>query len=82
MNGMAKKKAKASKTKSKVKDLNFEQALAHLEQIIGKIEAGSISLEQGLEQYSDGMELIQHCRTVLDRAEQKIQRLSVDRTSD
>ena len=78
---MAKKKktAKATKaSKASAKGMNFEQALGRLEQIIEKIDSGSISLEQGLEQYAQGMELIQHCRAVLNRAEQQIQRLSAD----
>jgi exodeoxyribonuclease VII small subunit len=75
---MAKKKKAAKAIKSKAKDLNFEQALGRLEQIIEKIDSGSISLEQGLEHYAQGMELIQQCRSVLNRAEQQIQRLSAD----
>ncbi len=71
-----KKKVKAARAKSKAP--SFEQALGQLEQIVEKIEAGSVSLEQGLEQYGQGMALIRHCRAVLDQAEQKIQKFSVE----
>ena len=40
-------------------------------------QSGDIALEESLAQYERGMQLIAHCRTVLDRAAQKIEQLSV-----
>ena len=57
---------------------NFEEAIERLEQIIEAVEAGQVTLEQGLEQYEQGMKLIKHCQAILDRAEQKIQQLTLD----
>ncbi len=58
--------------------LTFEQAVAQLEQIIDGIESGEVGLEQSLRQYERGVELLKHCRAVLDRAEQKIEQLQVN----
>lgn len=61
-------------------ELKFEQALAQLEEIVAKIEQGKISLEESIDQYAKGTELVEKCRSILDSAERKIQVLS--RNSD
>jgi len=57
------------------KNLTFEQALKKLSDIVGKIEAGQIPLEQSLTQYEEGMELIKYCRGILEKAEKKIEEI-------
>lgn len=54
----------------------FEDALAELEQILSQIESGECSLEESLVKYERGTFLIQHCRTVLNAAEQQIELLT------
>ena len=58
--------------------LTFEQAMARLEKIVDAIEQGKIGLEESIERYSEGMELIGHCRKVLTDAEMKVQKLQAD----
>ena len=55
---------------------NFEEALAELDQIISEIENGQVGLEESLVKYERGNFLIQHCRGVLNTAEQQIEILS------
>ena len=55
---------------------SFEEALAELERILSDIEAGEVGLEESLVKYERGNFLIQHCRSVLNRAEQQIDLLS------
>jgi exodeoxyribonuclease VII small subunit len=55
--------------------LTFEQALARLEQIVTAIEQGAVPLEQSIDKYAEGVELVKQCRRILDRAEKKIQLL-------
>lgn len=55
---------------------SFEEALAELEQILSDIESGQVGLEQSLGKYERGSFLIQHCRTVLGKAEKQIELLS------
>ena len=55
---------------------NFEEALAELDQIIAEIEGGQVGLEESLAKYERGNFLIQHCRGVLNTAEQQIEVLS------
>ena len=57
------------------KKLTFEQALARLEEIVAAIEEGQVPLEQSIDKYAEGIELVKQCRQILDRAEKKIQLL-------
>ena len=56
--------------------LSFEEALAQVESIIDRIEAGEVGLEQSLVEYERGVGLINLCRTKLDRAQQQIEDLT------
>lgn len=60
--------AKQTETKQ-----SFEQALAKLEKIVENVEQGQIGLEESIEQYAQGMQLIQYCRDILDQAEKRIE---------
>lgn len=53
----------------------FEQALEGLEKIVTEIESGKVSLEESIEKYAEGIDLIKQCRKILDAAEKKIQLL-------
>lgn len=64
------------KENSDISKLSFEQAIKKLTDIVSKIEQGQISLEQSLAQYEQGMELIKHCRAILQKAEKKIEEIS------
>jgi exodeoxyribonuclease VII small subunit len=64
----------AKKTQNPPK--SFEEALSELEQILSDIESGQVGLEQSLVKYERGSFLIQHCRTILGKAEKQIELLS------
>lgn len=55
----------------------FEQALEQLEELTEQIEQGRIGLEESIAKYAEGMKLVQYCRSVLAKAEQKIEQLQV-----
>ncbi len=59
--------------KDNEKKLSFEQALTNLEKIVAEVEQGNVPLEKSLEKYARGMELIKHCREILDQAEKQIE---------
>ena len=64
------------------KKITFEQALEKLETIVSAIEQGKVSLEESIDKYAEGIELIKQCRKILDTAEKKIQLLSRDEGLD
>jgi exodeoxyribonuclease VII small subunit len=72
---MAKAKLK-EKPASPVESLSFEQALAELEQIIGKLESGQLALDEALALFERGQQLTTWCGAQLDSAELKIQKLA------
>ena len=74
-------KAKSSKAKP-AKGLKFEEALTELEVIIERIEQGEIELEDSLDAYRRGLELVKQCRSILDKAEKDVEELTVEELGD
>lgn len=62
--------------KKDIAELTFEEAIAGLTDIVRKIEQGQIPLQESLDQYEKGMALIKHCRTILQKAEQRIEKIA------
>ena len=62
--------------KDDVSELSFEESIKELTNIVGKIEKGQIPLQDSLEQYEKGMALIKQCRTILEKAEKRIEKIS------
>lgn len=54
---------------------SFEQALGELETIVQAMENDTLPLEEALQRYQRGVELLRHCQQTLSNAEQKISRL-------
>ena len=52
--------------------LRYEEAVAELEGLIAKMESGKLSLEDTLEAYKRGAELLKHCQQVLEQVEQQV----------
>ena len=57
---------------------SFESAIAELEAIVQEMETGAIPLEQALERYQRGANLLKHCQQTLQAAEQRVQQLEND----
>ena len=66
----------ARKKKDDIGELSFEESIKELTNIVGKIEQGQIPLQDSLEQYEKGMALIKQCRTILQNAEKRIEKIS------
>ena len=60
----------------------FEEAVAQVESIIEQIESGEMGLEDQIEQYAKGAELLKRCRDVLDRCEQRVEEISSELDRD
>jgi exodeoxyribonuclease VII small subunit len=58
------------------KDINFEEALKKLEDIVSKMEHGSVPLDKALSMYEEGIEISQLCLKELDKAELKLKKLT------
>ena len=54
------------------KKLNFEAAMARLEEIVGLLGRGDAPLEQSMALFEEGAKLLRECTKQLDEAEQKV----------
>lgn len=51
---------------------DFETALAQLENLVAKMESGTLPLDESLAVYEKGVELARICQRRLDHAEQQV----------
>ncbi len=58
-------------------DLPFEKALEELEGIVQRLEQGNVPLDESVAIYERGEALKRHCETLLQRAEARIQRITL-----
>ncbi|HAU21505.1 MAG TPA: exodeoxyribonuclease VII small subunit [Erythrobacter sp.] len=60
-------------------EMSFEQALAALEEIVARLESGSVPLDESISLYEKGEELRKQCQARLDAAQQRIEKIVTDR---
>ena len=53
-------------------DLTYEQATKRLEEIVARLEQGSVSLDESMQLYEEGVKLSEFCLNKLETAKQKI----------
>jgi exodeoxyribonuclease VII small subunit len=53
----------------------FEQSLQKLESIVKNLESGTLSLEDALTAFQEGVGLVKQCQGMLSVAEQKVEML-------
>ncbi|MEQ8216267.1 MAG: exodeoxyribonuclease VII small subunit, partial [Smithellaceae bacterium] len=53
----------------------FEDALKKLEDIVKKMEAGDLPLEEALKSFEEGIKLIHFCQSKLNEAERRVELL-------
>lgn len=64
--------------RKKTEPMTYEQALERLEQVVRELERGDLSLDASLELFQEGVELTRLCSQMLDEAERKIEKLTLD----
>lgn len=57
------------------KKLTFEDSITRLDVIVRQMEQGNVPLQQALELFSEGTELLKSCSAMLDSAQQQVVRL-------
>ncbi len=57
------------------KELKFEEALKKLEEIVGDLEDGDLSLDDSMKRYEEGIRLSKLCSKRLEEAKKKIELL-------
>ena len=67
---MARETAKRSPSKQ-----SYEALMARLEEVVGRLEGGGLSLEESLAAFEEGVGLVRAGEARLDEAEKKVERL-------
>jgi len=57
--------------------MSFEDALAELEQIVRRLEAGQVKLDEAIQSYERGAQLKRHCERKLNEAQQRVDRIVI-----
>ena len=58
--------------------LSFEESLQALEEIVKKLEAGEVKLDEAIQNYARGASLKRHCEIKLREAQAKVEKISLD----
>ena len=58
--------------------LSFEEAYARLEAAVAALHDWQMPLERALQHYEEGVQLAQYCHEMLQKAELRVQQMSVD----
>ncbi len=58
-----------------IASMTFDRALEELRSVVGRLEEGGLPLEESIALYERGAALHEHCGTLLDAAELRVQRL-------
>ncbi len=61
-----------------VEEMNFEAAMAELEQVLGKLERGDVALDESIALYERGALLKARCEAKLKEAEEKVAAITLD----
>jgi len=67
--------AKAEKIPADIAKMSFEEALAALEEIVGQLEGGEVSLEESIDIYARGTHLRRHCEEKLRVAQERVDKI-------
>ena len=60
-------------------NLSFEEAFQELEKIVRVLEAEQMTLEESINLYDRGQQLIDHCSTLLEKAVLRVQQIDNQR---
>ena len=57
------------------KELTFEMAMKRLEEIVNKLESGTVALDDSLKLFEEGIKLTKYCETELKNIENKASKI-------
>jgi exodeoxyribonuclease VII small subunit len=70
-------RGEVGETPADIQAMTFEQAMAELDGIVRRLEAGQVDLEESIAIYSRGAQLRRHCEGKLRAAEAKVETIVV-----
>lgn len=64
-------------TEKPVVEMSFEEAMAELETVVGRLERGDVPLEESITLYERGAALKAHCTARLKAAEERVEQITM-----
>lgn len=64
------------------KKLSLEESFEKLDDIIGQLQDGDMTLEASFKKYEEGMKLIKNCSDAIDKVEKKLIVLENEKEED
>ena len=61
-----------------IEEMDFETAMAELEQVVTELERGDVALDASISLYERGATLKTHCEAKLKSAEEKVAAITLD----
>lgn len=61
-----------------VEAMSFEEAMAELESVVGRLESGEVALDESIALYERGAALKAHCEAKLRAAQAKVEQITLD----
>jgi len=61
-----------------VEAMSFEEAMAELETVVGRLESGEVALDESIALYERGAALKAHCEAKLRAAQAKVEQITLD----
>lgn len=58
------------------KNINFEEAMSSLEEIVKKLESGTLTLDESISEFENAIKLVKICNEKLEAAEQRVRILT------
>ncbi|MDE6616551.1 MAG: exodeoxyribonuclease VII small subunit [Lachnospiraceae bacterium] len=62
------------------KKMTLEQSFENLDNIIGQLQRGELTLEESFKMYEEGMKLVKNCNDALDKVEKKL--ITIEKCED
>lgn len=62
------------------KKMTLEQSFESLDNIIGQLQGGELTLEESFKMYEEGMKLVKNCNDALDKVEKKL--ITIDKPEE
>ncbi|GAA3857882.1 exodeoxyribonuclease VII small subunit [Celeribacter arenosi] len=63
-------------TEKSVSEMSFEEAMAELDAVVGKLDRGEVPLDESIALYQRGAALKSHCEAKLKEAEEKVEKIT------
>jgi exodeoxyribonuclease VII small subunit len=59
----------------KIKDMNYEEGYARIQELLEELEGGELKLQESVERFKEAMDIYEHLRVLLTKAEGEVKQV-------